>query len=351
MALIQKHQCIGRQIVHQRGRRVTRRGARQVARVVFNALAVTHLLQHLQVKPRTLFEPLGFDQFAAFDQKVQALAQLDLDGVNGGHNTVTRGHVVAGRVNREPRNFLQHAARQWVEQLQAFNFVVKEFDAQRQLGVLGRKDIDGVAAHPKRTARKVDFIARVLHANELRDHVALTKFVAYPQGHHHAVVIGGVTDAVDGADAGHDDHVPALQQTLGGAQAHLLDVLVDGAVFFDEQVALGHIGFRLVVVVVADEILHGVLRKKIAELAIQLRSQGFVGRKNDRRPPQARDHAGHGERLARTRHAQQGLEAQSIADAFDQFLNGRRLISSRCKGLQKLEWRVGKGHEFTFTNV
>ena len=117
MALIQKHQRVARQIVHQRGRRVTRRGTRQVARVVFNALAVTHFLQHLQVKPRTLFEPLGFDQFAAFDQKVQPLAQLDLDGVNGSHNAVARGHVMARRVNRESRNFLQHTARQWIEQL------------------------------------------------------------------------------------------------------------------------------------------------------------------------------------------------------------------------------------------
>jgi len=61
-----------------------------------------------------------------------------------------------------------------------------------------------------------------------------------------------------------DDHIRATQQALGGAQAHLLDVLVDGAVFLDEEVALRHVSLGLVIVVVADEILDCVFRKELA---------------------------------------------------------------------------------------
>ena len=93
----------------------------------------------------------------------------------------------------------------------------------------------------------------------------------------------------------------------------MLNVLVDGAVLFNEQVALRHIGFWLVIVVVADEILHGVLRKKLPELRIQLRCQGFVGGKDDGGTAQARDHIGHGEGFAGPGHPQQGLKNFPVA--------------------------------------
>ncbi|MPN02203.1 hypothetical protein SDC9_149417 [bioreactor metagenome] len=155
----------------------------------------------------------------------------------------------------------------------------------------------------------------------------------------------GLADAVDGRDGGHDHHIAPLHDALGAGQAHLLDVLVDGAVLFDEQVALGHIGFRLVVVVVADEVLDRVFREKLPELRVQLCRQCLVGRKHDGGLAQARDHVGHGEGLARARHAQQRLEGLAVIDAFDQFFDGRRLIPRRWIGLEQLERRVRVLHE------
>jgi hypothetical protein len=61
--------------------------------------------------------------------------------------------------------------------------------------------------------------------------------------------------------------------------------LID-AVLLDEQVALRDVGLGLVVVVVADEVLDRVLRKELAELAVQLRGQRLVGREDDRRAAQ-----------------------------------------------------------------
>jgi hypothetical protein len=189
------------------------------------------------------------------------VAQLFLDGVDGFHHTLARRHVVAAGVDREARDLLPHAAGQRVQQLQRLDLVVEQLDAQRQLAVFGRKHVDGVAAHAEAAAAEVDLVALVLHADQLGDHVALAHLVAHAQRHHHLVIVARVADAVDGADAGHDDHVAPLQQALGGRQAHLLDVLVDRAVLLDEQVALRHVGLGLVVVVVADEVLHRVRGK------------------------------------------------------------------------------------------
>ncbi|MNT20976.1 hypothetical protein D3C72_1562990 [compost metagenome] len=247
---------------------------------------------------------------------------------------------MARRVDREARHLLADAPGERVEQLQRLDLVVEQLEADRQLAVLGRKHVDGVAAHPERAARKVLLVARVLHADEPRDQVALADLVADAGNQPHLHVVLGRADAVDGAHRGHDDRVAPLQHALGGRQAHLLDVLVDRGVLLDEQVALRHVGLGLVVVVVAHEILHGVLGEELAELAVQLRGQRLVGRKHDGGPPRAGDDIGHGEGFARAGHAQQGLECFAILNALHQAINGRRLVACGRIRLEQLERRA-----------
>jgi hypothetical protein len=44
--------------------------------------------------------------------------------------------------------------------------------------VLGGKHVDRVAAHAEGAARELGLVARVLHADQLRDQVALAELVA-----------------------------------------------------------------------------------------------------------------------------------------------------------------------------
>ena len=119
-------------------------------------------------------------------------------------------------------------------------------------------------------------------------------------------------------------------------------MLIDGAVLFDEQIALGHVGLGLVVVVVADEVFHRVLRKELTELAVELRRQRLVGRKHNGSPAQACNHIGHGEGLARAGHTQQGLEHFSRVHPFHQQVDGGGLVTRRGVRLVQLEGRAGE---------
>ena len=146
-----------------------------------------------------------------------------------------------------------------------------------------------------------------------------------------------LTDAVNGRDRRDDHHIAPLENALGARQAHLFDVLVDRRVLLDEQVALRDIGLGLVVVVIADEILHRIVREELPELAVKLGCQGLVGGEHNGRATQAGDHIGHRERLARAGHAQKGLEHLAIEHALHQFVDRHRLVAGWRIGLEQLE--------------
>ena len=67
------------------------------------------------------------------------------------------------------------------------------------------------------------------------------------------------------------------------------------------KVARGHVGLGLVIVVVRDEVLDRVVREELAELPVELGSQGLVVGEDQRRPLHRGDHVGDGEGLAATR--------------------------------------------------
>ena len=128
-------------------------------------------------------------------------------------------------------------------------------------------------------------------------------------------------------------------------------MLVDAGVFFNEQIAAGHIGFGLVVIVVRHEILDRAFRKKAAHFRIQLCRQGFVVRHDDGRAAHLCNHIGHGVSLARTGHAQQGLVGQPIVQTFYQARNCCGLVACRCEGLVQFKRAVWVLNDFHHTSL
>src|SRR3954466_6552901 len=80
----------------------------------------------------------------------------------------------------------------------------------------------------------------------------------------------GGADAVDAAHRGDDDHVRPGEERVRRRVPHPVDGVVDDRVLLDVRVARGDVRLGLVVVVVADEILDGVVGEQIPELAVEL---------------------------------------------------------------------------------
>ena len=218
-------------------------------------------------------------------------------------------------------------AGQRIEFVHVFDFVAEQGDAPGAIFIMTGEDIDDFATQPERTTRECGVVAAVLQIHQgLGQSVAIDPAADFQLRNHLGVGFDR-TDTVDAGDRCDDDDIIALQQRLGGGMAHTVDLFVDLRVFFYVGVGARNIGFRLVVVVVADEILDGIVGKEAFHFAVKLRRQRLVRRQDQGRFLHRLDHLGHGEGLARSGHTEQDLVALRRVDATHQFRDRGRLIA------------------------
>ena len=100
---------------------------------------------------------------------------------------------------------------------------------------------------------------------------------------HETAVFFRRTETIDAGNAGYDDDIPPLEQGAGRRVPQLVDLVIDAGIFLDIRIRMGDVGFRLIVVVVADEIGDRVIREKLLEFAAKLRGQRLIVRNDERR--------------------------------------------------------------------
>ena len=327
VAFVDEEQRVGRKVVEQGRRRLAGAAAREETRVVLDPLAVADLGHHLDVEPGPLLQALRLDELVFAAEHREVLDQFFLDRLDGLQHPLARRDVVALGIDREPWHAARDLPGQGIEMTQVLDFVVEEFDAHRVLLRLRRVHVDDLAAHPVRPAVQLDLVPRVLHLGEAPEDEPLVDGLAPDQVQDHPVVRHRIAEAVDRGHGGHDDAVAVLQQRLRGRQPHLLDVVVDRCVLLDVGVGGGDVGFRLVVVVVGDEVLDGVVGEELAHLAVELRGQGLVGGEHQGRPSRALDDLRHRERLSGAGDAEQGLVGEPGSDPLDEPVDRGGLVA------------------------
>ena len=211
------------------------------------------------------------------------------------------------------------------------DLVSEEADADGVVRV-GRPHVDDVAAHAEGAAREVVVVAVILDVDELVHEVVALERHVLAHVWREARVVLGAADAVDAGDGGHDDDVAARKQARRCLMAQLLDLLVYRGVLLDVGIGLRHVGFGLVVVVVAHEVDHGVVGEELAHLACDLRGERLVGLEDEGGAIDGLDDLGHRVGLARARDAHERLVADALIDAFGQLLDGLGLVARRLEG-------------------
>ena len=235
-------------------------------------------------------------------------------------------HVVGGREDPQRVDLAHDVAGQRVHVVQRLDLVAEELDAHREF-LVGRDDLDGVAAHPERAAGERHVVAGVLHVDQQPQQPVARHLVADLQLDRSVQVGLRSAQAVDAGHRRDHDHVAARQQARRRRVPQPLDVVVDRAVLLDVGVGLRDVRLGLVVVVVRHEVLDGVVRQHLPQLVGQLRGQRLVGRHHQGGPLQPLDEPRRGGRLAGTGGAQQHHVALPRADPALQVLDGGGLVA------------------------
>ena len=329
VALINEYQEVVGEVVYEGEGPLAGLTAVEVAGIVFHAGAVAHLLDHLYVVFHALLQALGFQIFADGFEVLHLLHQIFLDLAHGlGAFFLGRNEVLGG-VEVDLVHLLEDGPAYRVDEGDAVHFVPEELDAG---GIIGpsQEDVNSVSAYAETAALKICFrpVVQCIH-----DFVQQT-------GHGHlfpltdcnrlVVEVVRIAYSVQAADGGNHYDVPAsAHKGRCCADPELVDFIVDTQVFLNIGIRRGDVGFRLVIVVVGDEILYGIVREKGLELSVQLGRQGFVVAQDEGGTLQLLDHISHGKSLSRPRDAQKGYIMYPLLDCFAQSINGFGLVAGR----------------------
>ena len=221
VGLVDEDEEVAGEVVEQRGRGLAGHAAGEVARVVFDAVAVADGLDHLQVEAGALVYALRLDDPAFFFELGFPVGELGEDVVDGGVLAVGRDDVVGFGIDGEARVLLLDGAEERVDLREGFDLVAEELDAEGVF-VVGGVDLDDVAADSESSAAEVDVIALVEDLDEAAGDVFALELLALFEQQQHAVVGLRATEAVDAADGADDDAVAALEEGARGGEAQLV---------------------------------------------------------------------------------------------------------------------------------
>src|SRR4029077_7596340 len=99
--------------------------AREVPRIVLDALAETDLEHHLHVEASALLDTLRLDELHLADEEFLLLRELDLDRLDRIEHLVPSRDVVARRKHGEARELLLDVPGQRIEELQRLDLVIE----------------------------------------------------------------------------------------------------------------------------------------------------------------------------------------------------------------------------------
>ena len=211
----------------------------------------------------------------------------------------------------------------------AVDFIAEEFDADGVFIIISKVDIHNIAVNAELIADKVHIVAFILQLDQAAAELVPLHLHTGAQADDHAAVIDRVAQGINAGNRRHNDNIAPLRQCRRGRMAQAVDLIIDGAVFFNIGIGGGDVGFRLVIVVIGDKIFHRIIGEKSAHLGADLTGQGFVWFQNQCGAVALCNDIGHRKGFAGAGNAQQSLTFIPCFQALHQRFNSLGLVASR----------------------
>ena len=276
MTFIDERHEILRKIVQQTERSAPRLPSVEITRIIFDARAIAEFIHHFYVELHSLFQSLRLERPPLGDEKVVTDDHVVLNVSNRLLHAILGRHEDVRRIDSDLLRRVYHYPVDWVEHFYLFQLLAPE-NKSTGIVAVSHVNVHRIAQHPERPALELGLVARVQRIDERKQQLVATHSRSHRERDRIVVKILGIAYAVETRNRRYHHDVPSSRKERGGrVQSETFYFLVDLQVLFDVRVRMWDIGFGLIIVIVRNEILHGVLREKTFELAVQLRRQRFV---------------------------------------------------------------------------
>ena len=135
-------------------------------RVVFDAVAESHLLHHFEIKFGSHADALGLDEFALAFELGNPFFQFPSDSGHGGPKFVMGRNKLLRRKKRERRERGTGMPGQRVKHADPVDFIAKKLDPHSLVIILSRLNLHHVASDPKLPPAEGDVVALVKHLHD-----------------------------------------------------------------------------------------------------------------------------------------------------------------------------------------
>ena len=306
----------------------TRAGSasREVTGIVFNSGTIPDFAHHFHVVVHALEQTLRFHEFILILQFLDAHFHFREDRRRCRVQFLLRHYEKFCGKDKGFRELGEHFPGQYLTPGDGFDGVAPELNAGELL-FLGKEDVDAVAAHAELGFFRGHVVADVLDRDEKFQQFVAVHFHSGPQVNAHVGIVGRRPLAVDAGDAGNGNDVAPFDQRRRGGEPEPFDVVVDAGVFGNIGIGLRNVGFRQIIVVVTDEVFHGVVRKKRFEFTVKLCREGFVVGEHKHRTVHLRDDVCKSKGFSRSGDALQSLITFAGFQPADKRVDRSRLIS------------------------
>ena len=165
--------------------------------------------------------------------------------------------------------------------------------------VIAREDIEHIAFDAEVAVPKFGSCAGIETLYQSMHQLGTREYIALFDCNHVLLEFHRVTDTIQTRHRCHNQHIaPARQERRSCAKAQFFNFIIDREVFFYISTRRRDIGFRLIVVVVRNEVFHCIIGEEGFKLRIQLSSQRFVMCQHKSRALNAFHHIGDSKSLS-----------------------------------------------------
>ncbi len=186
---VDHEQVVRGNVIEQRGRRFAGQAAGHVARIVLDAVAIADGAHHFDIEEGALHDALRLDDLSLAPQLLLPPIELLVDGLNRALALLGGEDVVRFGIDGYARDFAfarADFAGERIDLADGLDLAAPKLDAHGEV-VVGRIDLDRIAAHAEGAAAKV-FGAVVLDFDELAQDGLARDRLAFLEHEQHAVV-------------------------------------------------------------------------------------------------------------------------------------------------------------------